>query len=158
MAFIAGQYLVTYGGNSLGQIEDGIELEYTFSDEDIRGDNLGDSIQDAVIRGGDCFANFTMLEWNAAGALAAFWPIAAVFGKIGRVGRLKTSLSAALVLTAVAGTTAAGTPATLSASRAVLPRGFPVRQLFAPRLRRVPMRMQFLPYSYSAEDYWFQTA
>ena len=146
MTFIAGAYTVTYGGNVLGQIEDGIETEFTMQSEDIRGDNLGDTIEDGVYRGGDCFVNFTLTEFNATAAQAAFWPWHAIWGKYGLVGRLLSGMSSTLILTVVAGTTAV--PAALTFPYAILAKGFPLRLLFAPRNRRVPLRMHALPSTY----------
>ena len=156
MAFIAGPYTVTYGGNALGVIEDAPALEMTASVDPISGDNLGDSIQDGVYRGGNLYFDMVLQEYNAAGAAAAFWPYGAL-GVMGQVGRLLTAVDAALVLTAVAGTSASATPATITATNAVLAPNFPVRLLFGSRLRNVPIRFQLLPYTDSGAIKWFVT-
>jgi len=147
MTFIAGPYTMTYNSLSLGIIEDAIRLEITPSEDGIQGDNLGDTIQDGVYRGGNCYIDIVMQEYNAAGALAAFAPWHATFGNIGQVGILKSSLAQTLVLTAVAGTGAATNIATLTSTKAVLAPNFPVSMLLGSRLRNVPLRLQLLPYN-----------
>lgn len=49
--FIAGGYTLTYGGNTIGQLEDGFTIRYASGGDQIRGQNLGDIIQNFVIRG-----------------------------------------------------------------------------------------------------------
>lgn len=159
MGFIAGGYTVSFNAVAVGQIEDGVEMEHVPYYEDIRGDNMGDTIQDGVYRGGDMFMSFTMLEYNAAAGAAAtppaWWPYHNTWGRIGTIGVLQTSLALAVVLTAVAGTSAATLPATLTASKCVIAKGFPTRMLFAPRNRRIPIRFQMLPYDSSGNNIFF---
>lgn len=154
MSFIAGHYTVTYNAQTLGIVEDAIQLEITPAVDPIVGDNYGASVQDGVYRGGNCFIDMVLQEFNATGALDAFWPFADTFGKLGVVGTLLSSFAAALVLTAVSGTTA--TPATLTADKAVLAPNFPIRTLWGTRLRNVPIRFQLLPYLDTGVDYFFE--
>lgn len=155
--FIAGAYLPTFDGSTLGQVEDGISLDYSFASDEIKGDNLGDTTQDDVFRGlaGAMFLEMTLTEFNAAGVLAAFWPWSATWGRIdtGIVGQLGTGLAKSLVLTKVSGPNA--TPTTLTALKAVLAPGYPIRLLFAPRLRRVPLRLKLYPYTASSVNQFF---
>lgn len=152
MSFIAGPSTSTYDTSTLGQIEDGYDLEWvTFADE-IRGDNFAQALQEIIYRGTDAAINYIMLEYNQAGAQKAFWPYHATFGTMGQVGRIVASgigasaaLAKSLVLTAVAGTTAAAVPATLTGARTILAPGFPIRTLFGNRLRRLPLRQILLP-------------
>lgn len=148
MAFIAGPYTFTLGGFSLGVSQNGMELEDISFAERVTGDNLGDSKQDGVYRGKDCFANMILNEYNAAGVNTAFSPYG-TFGTIGQVGRFQSDLAAAFVATVVAGTRAAtlGVPTSITAQKAILAENFPIRLLFAARLRSVPIRLQFLPYA-----------
>lgn len=168
MTFVAGPHTATFtppGGTALalGVTQDGYELEYTKFWDPIRGDNMGETIQDGVIRGGDCFLSFVLNEYDSAAGAKMFWPeaIAAAtdLGKVGQVGRLASSLAGSLVLTPVAGTSAATIgPATLTAAKAILAPGFPVKFLFATRLRTVPIRLQLLPYvDGSSVTRWFET-
>lgn len=153
MGFIAGGYSLTLAGSTLGQIENGIEFEWVQGGETISGDSLGDTAQDGVYRGGNLFANFTLLEYNATSALAAFWPYSGTFGRVGTMGALFSTKMAALVgtlLTALQGGSV--TPTTITASKALLAPDYPVKMLFAPRLRRVPLRFQLFPYD-SAGNY-----
>lgn len=147
MAFIAGQYTVTYGTSpgSVGQIKDGIRLTHTVFKQLITGDNMADSPQDAVWRGMECFAQYTLLEYNAAKALSVMWPYGASYGTMGVIGRTDQNLAEPLILTALAGTPAASTPASLTASKAILAEGYPLELLFAPALREVPIRQRLYP-------------
>lgn len=145
-SFMAGPFTATFNSLALGVVEDGFELEFFAGGEPIRGDNLGDMIQDVVQRGGDVFVNFTLLEWASALAALIFWPQGTTWGKVAATytGSLATAAGAqALILSKVL---TGSTPASLTASKAILAPGFPVRSLFASRLRRVPIRMQLLPY------------
>lgn len=170
MTFIAGPYTATYnpalGGGahlSLGTVEDGFELESTYFADLIRGDNLGESIQDGVYRGKDCYLNCVIEEWNLDGVLRAFNPFIDVdaisdLSEVGQVGRLLTNLAGVLTLTAVAGTTAAATPATLTASKAIIAPGFPLKSLLATRLRKLPLRFLLLPYTDGSDTVHFRMA
>lgn len=160
MAFIAGPYLATFNTavtgaevlQTLGQVEDGFNLDYTSYAEPISGDNLAQAMQEMVLRGLDMFLEFVLLEFNALAAQRIFWPYSATFGTYGQVGRIvgsaigsNNALANKLVLTAVAGTTAATVPITLTAPLAILAQGFPLRLLYGNRLRRVPLRLQLFP-------------
>lgn len=152
---IAGPYTVTWGTPALnvGVTEDGVETEETYFSDPVRGDNLGDTIQDEIIRGGDVYVNFILQEYlnaltalgNGAGIGPIFHPHNTVLGRVGQVGRRLSSIAAPLVLTAVAGTPASAAPATITFALATLARNFPVRLLYASRHRKVPMRMISLP-------------
>ena len=145
MTFIAGPYTYTLAASSLGISEDGFRLRIANRGDAIRGDNLGASIQDFVYRGADLTLETTLQEYDAAGAQSAFWPYDAVLGEHGQAGILASSVAGALVLTAVAGTTAAAAPASLTGTLSVLPPDFNVDLLFAARLRNVPLQFQLLP-------------
>lgn len=146
MSFIAGPYTLTYNSQSLGIIEDAAALEFLNSMQPIVGDNYGDVIQDAVVRNGNMYLDFVLQEYNVAGARAAFWPYSSTFGIMGQSGVLLSSYSQALVLTAVAGTSASSAPASLTFTNCVLAPGHNLRLLFGSRLRNVPLRMLALPY------------
>lgn len=171
MTFIAGPYTATYnpalGGGapiSLGITEDGFEIEHVAFADMIRGDNLGESIQDGVYRGRDCYVNFVAEEMDLDGVRRAilnpFIDCDAIsdIGEVAQVGRLLTNLAGSLVLTAVAGTTAATVPATFTASKAILAPGFPLRYLLATRHRKVPVRFLLLPYTETSDIVHFRMA
>lgn len=148
MSFIAGPYTATYKQLALGQTADGFRLTHSFFKRLITGDSYAQSPQDDVYQGAEMFCQFRLIEYNAAGTKAAMWPYGTylTMGTVGRVSK-QQGLAGSLVLTALAGTPAAGTPATLTFSYAILAEGFPVDLLFAPDLREVPLRMRVYPSS-----------
>src|SRR5689334_14423085 len=101
---VAGPYTVTWGGVALG-----------------------------IQEGAGGFMSMTLEEYKA-GPISAWWPYSATLGRMGVIGRLMYSISAALVLTAVAGTSASTSPATLTASKAILLPGFGTRLMYGPTL------------------------
>lgn len=161
MTFIAGPHTVTYtpstvqGGGaalSLGISEDGYEIEHVAFSDLIRGDNLGEAIQDGVYRGRDAYVNAVVEEWDLEGVrraiLQPYLDADAItdIGEVGLVGRLLTNLAGVLTITPVAGTTAAAANGVFTANKAIIAPGFPIRYLLATRLRRVPIRFLLLPY------------
>lgn len=160
MPFIAGPYQATWNSVSVGQLEDGFEIEHSLSQEDIVGQDMGDSVQDGVYRGGNMFINMTLMEYSQSSAMLALWWVhSQVLGRMGQVGTLmQQTYSQPLVLTAVAGTPALGNPTTITCAHAALAANFDVRLLLAPRLRRVPLRLRLYPYSDGAgHNLWFST-
>lgn len=144
MSFIAGNYSVLYGPDSLGIVDDGIQIEWVSRAEDIITDVGGAAPVDGVYQGLEVNISLVLAEWNAAGAQAAFWPWATTFGKSGAIGRLLTSLAKPLVLTKCAD---AGNqvPATLTFNKAILAPGFNVQTLFGAKHRKVPLQMRAYP-------------
>lgn len=157
--FIAGAYSSTYEAVATGITEDGFELEQqTMAEQVGPTDVYGDSIIDLIHRGGNCYLTATYLPY-VAGTRDAFYP----WGSLGvlstaaaPIGRLGSNVGAALILTATANTPAASTPASLTASLAILAPNSNLRLLFSSKLRKVPMRMLLLPYS-STNIIWFTT-
>ena len=181
LSAITGPYAGTWSGEYLGVTEDGYELEHVMYSEPIRGDNLGDTIQDEVLRGLDMYVNFTLVEHNKAAlvespgqanssihwpnGVSGFNPVGAS-STIGVVGDVLSEYAAPLVLTAQGATPAAASPATITFAGAILARNFPVRILYASRLRRTPLRMICLPNTadgataagqYSSTIYYYTT-
>jgi len=163
MTFIAGAYSATFNAQAVGILEDGWELEQTVQAEMIRGDNMGDTTQDGVFRGGDCFISGVMREYDAAafGAIAHYWdstigqlgtPDAA--GIVDNVGKLLSGLAKQLVLTAATGPNAV--PATITADKAILAPGFPIRYILANRPRVIAIRFQLLPYTSGTDVVWWE--
>jgi hypothetical protein len=163
MSFIAGKYTVTYdnggGAITIGQVSAGFTLEHVVSKQLITGDAQGDSVQDAIYRGHNVFIEFTMMEYDQAGALDVFWPYpgaSGLHGDQGVIGRadvqaLGGGIAGDLVLTVVAGSPADAAsgvlgPQMLTANHAILAEDFPVRMLFAPALRDIPVRLRLYPY------------
>ena len=146
MGLIAGQYTATYGGESVGQIKDGVRVRFTTAAEDVIGDNLAQTKQNGVYQGvSDFDVIFTLLEYNAAASQDLFWPYNATIFDAGTVGVLLSSKVKSLVMTAIAGTPAAAAPATATFANSILAPGFPVELLFAPAIREVPIQLRVYP-------------
>lgn len=159
MSKIVGAYNVTYGGTFVGQTADGIVIEHFVNKRLITGDNEGLTPQDAVFQGHEVFAELTLMEYDRAAVQDMFWPydVATIGGgKQGAVGRLdvESSLVKTLLLdhvpvgneSAGVGTPAETQPTTLTASRAILAEGFPVRLLYGPNdYRFIPIRLRLYP-------------
>lgn len=162
--FIAGRYAGSYGGQDTGMTRQGYELEVQPKEEVINESDLyGLSTIDWIERGADWFLQFESKEYKA-GSLAAFlqrWGGAANMGVISTpalpLGRLASASAQPMVLTATAGTPAAATPASLTASLAQLAPGYNPKILFDSRLRHVPIRLQLLPYPSSSNTICFST-
>jgi hypothetical protein len=155
---IAGGYTATWNSVALGVFEGDAGLptvEHTASAEEIGNTSAyGKSVIDAVYQGANWFSAFTCIEYKA-GPIAAFWPYSATLGVMGTIGVLLYSISQALVLTAIAGTSASATPATLTAAKAILQPGFTGRLNYGPTLRRVPLRFRLFPYITASTVVWF---
>lgn len=143
---ICGQYTVTYGAVACGIMEGdaGVPtLEQTSKAAPLDStDKYGKTTIDAVYLGVDWKCMFVCEEYRA-GSLSAFYPFGAL-GLLGVIGRLYYGMSSALVLTAIAGTPATATPATLTAPKAILTIGFPSKLLFGPIIRKVPISLMLL--------------
>ena len=154
MAFTSGKYDGTLAGSTIGQTADGVKTTHEVSKQLIIGDNFGDAVQDAVYRGINMFVDFTLLEYEAAKALAAFWPYAALIYDMGVIGRLdvaegsaQSAIASQLVFTALANTPAAldSAPLNFTLPRSILRENFPVEILHGPVAREVPISMRLYP-------------
>lgn len=168
--WIAGPYVWTFNGRQIGVTENGFRLNMVSHGDPIRGDNLGDSIQDYVYRGGDVYVEGVLNEWDVslngpptppdktnANTASIFWPWATL-GSTGQVGRLASLVAAPLVGVPAPGTTAAAaTVKNLTITYAVLSPGYDISQLFAARHRTIPIRLQALPAPLvdSGSETWF---
>lgn len=138
----------------------GYELEVTPKFELIdESDAYGMSVIDAIQRGADVFVQWNSREYKA-GPIAAVWgSLTGTAGQLATtaapIGRLASDMSQALVLTSTANTPAASVPATLTATKALVANGWSTKLLFDSRLREVPMRMQFYPYTSGGGVVWF---
>lgn len=152
MAFIAGKYAATFdpvGATSIatiGQIEQGITIDHVVFKEEIRGDNFAQTVQDSVFQGMGVSIAYTLIEWNATNAEILFWPYGTDYLTMDAViGNLDSNLVGSLLLTALTGTPAASAPASITLPRVILANGFPVNVLYAPALRKVPIRQTVYP-------------
>jgi hypothetical protein len=146
---ICGQYTVTWNSVALGIMQGDAGLptiEHSYVEEPIANtDAYGKTVIDGVYQGVNVFASMTCMEYRA-GSIAAWWPFSTL-GRLGVIGRLLYDMSSPLVLTAIAGTPAAASPATLTASKTILAAGFGTRLLFGPTVRTVPLRFRLYPYT-----------
>lgn len=145
---IAGAYTATYNANSVAPTTQGYELEVNFKGEMIGETDLyGETLLDYVYRGADARVMFEAQLYNA-NVLAAFYPWG-TFGQIATaaapIGRLAINVASALVLTAVANTPAAASPATLTASKSIIAPNNNGRLLFNSKHRKVPVSLLLLP-------------
>jgi len=149
--YLAGEYNVTYGGVAVGTMEGDAGLptiEHTAQAEPVANTSrYGKSTLTHFGLGADWFAAFTCLEASPGGAaMSAFWPYG-TFGQMGTIARDLFTLSAALVLTSIAGTPASALPSSVTASHAILVPGFATRLVYGPTLRKVPLRLILYPYN-----------
>lgn len=143
--FVAGAYSAVRNSVALGLTEDGWNLQWEPKQEAIeRSDAYGDMLLDMVWRGCNWFFQAEFLEYRA-GTINATYPWGTM-GQPGVIGRLASAVASALVLTATAGTPAAASPATLTATYSILAPGFNVDAVYSSRLRTMPCRLALLPY------------
>jgi len=148
MTFIAGAFTGQIGGLEVGQAAEGFTIEWFSNQQPITGDVSGRTPQDHVLQNIEVFIEVTMLEWDATGAQALFWPFHATFGRGPVIGSLGSTIAfPQLVLTEVAGTTAAAVvgQSVWTFPDVQLQEGFPVRILFAPALRDIVLRLRVYP-------------
>lgn len=142
--FIAGAYTGTYGGVAMGITDEGYSLQWETKLQAIeKSDVYGEMMIDGVYRGSNWFFQTEFLEYKS-GPLAASFPWGGL-GVQGVIGRLMSDVAAAMVLTATAGTPAVATPASLTATKAILAPGSNPSAQFNSRLRTMPVRLVMLP-------------
>lgn len=154
---VAGPYTGAYSGSDVGIVENGFNLRSTIAKQQILGGNgYGESVIDSVYLGANWFMQFVGMEYSSA--VAAFWTYGAL-GVHGLVGRLDygSSIAAAMVITAVAGTTAAAAPASLTSSQSIMDENINSELSFSPRARFVPITLRLYPYDNSGTVVWFTT-
>ncbi len=148
MAFISGGYNATFDASTLGQVEIGFTLRHSTFQRLITGHSFAQTPQDAVFQGIQMFIDYRLIEYNQAGVIKAMWPFGTThLNMASPVGVLAVGSSKAkqLILTAVAGTPAAATPASVTLPRCILAEGFNVELLYAPDLRIVPISQRVYP-------------
>lgn len=151
---VAGAYTNTFNGAAVGLAAEGYDLQQEVKGEEVRGDYYGESLIDGVVRGANVFLEYENIAYKA-GSLAPFWP----FGTLGEhptPGQLMSDLAKQTVLTVTSGTPAATYgPASLTASKSMLAIGANSRLKFQSMLRRLPIRLQLIPYISSVVR-WYQ--
>jgi len=153
---VAGAYTGTYNAVALGIMnDDGFVLSFQPKGQDINDtDQFAMTLIDGIYRGIDWRVRYRTKEWNAGmqGAFQVFGAAgtnpAPALG-LGVIARLYSAIAKALVLTATTGTPAATSPATLTASLALLAPGVNVDWAFTSKVREVPIEHICLPQSLS---------
>lgn len=91
MSFVSGPYKWYFGPRvgdvtpelePLGVVEDAVNFRLQKASDTIVGDNLGDTIQGVVDRGGNAYLDFVFQEWDKTAVQEMFWPWAANHGTI----------------------------------------------------------------------------
>jgi hypothetical protein len=151
---VSGAMVGTWNGFALGtQNDDGYVLNATVQGEEVnRSDAYGMTLVEAIYRGINWRLQFTGLEWNKPGILAAMQ----AFGSTGApsttftpdlygVGQRWTANCQALVLTATLGNPPT-MPQTLTALSAAIAPQMNMRSMITSKLREAPLEMVLLPY------------
>jgi len=161
LTLIAGRYTVTWNAVALGVLESNGStdpaLELSYLSEPVNQTDLwGDADLDHLIRGSQAFCQLICKEYKT-GSIGAAWPFGtpAIAAPVGVY--MGANYAQALVLTAISGTTASASPATVTATYACLAPNTPLHLLYGPTLRKVPIRWQLLPYTSSGDRHWSQT-
>ena len=167
MAYASGEYTATYNAKALGNTQDGWRMEVTGGRKGVTVDKYGDMEVDGVYRGVNVFFECILKDWaqydTSAGPPAVqsgmndlWWPYSTTFGRVGVVGRLEvqSSMTAALVLTALAGTPAAVAtigPLSITASKAILDADFARTVNFNSEDRSIPVRIRSYPFTVTVD-------
>lgn len=152
---VAGAYTAAWNSVSMGLMEgdqSSPALEQINKAEPVANTNAyGKATIEAFYQGADWFYQ-AILEEFMAGSVGAWWPFGAVPGSMGIIARSFRAMSAALVLTAVAGTPAkdANNLNSITALYAVLAPGYNTRFLMGPTHRKLPIRQILFPYGVTA--------
>jgi hypothetical protein len=170
---VAGAYTATYeapGGSALAlgiQDDNGFELSVVPKGQDINlTDQYGMTLLDGIYRGMDCRLRHKTEEWSD-GLMAVLTTYGDVIADpspsfaLGVVGINYVTLSGTLVLTSTSGTPAATSPATLTATQALLSANNNFTIGFTSKIREVPIEYMLLPYAATLDDtnyvVWFST-
>lgn len=146
--FVAGAYSSSFNSVSCGITQRGYRLLHnTFAEMVNETDVYGQSLIDMVHRGVDVSCVFECKAYKA-GSLTPFYP----WGTLGvlaatatPIGRLASAVASAFVLTSTANTPAATSPASLTATLAILAPNSNLELLFTSLVRNVPNRLSILP-------------
>ncbi len=158
-----GSYTVTYGGNSLGMTtDDGIMIREKRFIQDVRGSQVyGETKLDGIYRGCDVDILLTLREWNAhvRSLLGTYKTSGAFNGTIGLIGVQQSALANTLVLTATASTPAAtaNSPASVTASGAILSGEQDTELLLTPSDRKILVVMSLIPYNSTGDRHLTMT-
>lgn len=147
--WIAGAYTGTYNAVDVGSRDDqGFELEVRTHGEAVdKTDIYGMSLLDYVHQGMSAFLTFNSMVYKA-GSKTPFYPwgnFGVVTTAAAPIARLASDVASAMVMTAVAATPAAASPATVTASKSILPPDSNLKLLYTSKVRKVPIKLALLP-------------
>ena len=172
---IAGRYAATYTHPAGAALDLGIttspggyKVNFTPSWRRIQGtDAYADAVIDMIWRGfKDVGVSFISKEWKAGTVRASnpavsYLSTGATAFDAGLVGRRASDMAGVLIMTAVAGTPAAASPATATVAGVVIRDGFNVSWLFDSTERDMPFDFEVLALTDSASPagarYWAAT-
>lgn len=157
--YISGAYFASYKGLSTGDTESGFTITQDVRQENIeRSDRYGDSMLDYVWRGGNVSCTYTALQARVASTVSAFWPFSSnrwqLSGSANPIGRLASDMAGPFIMTSTAFTPAAAQPASITAGVAIIAPNFSFEDLYDSRLRKIQIRLQYLPYSLAGAVVW----
>lgn len=165
MAFQAGPYKWTAGLSGGGTIDLGVvdgppEVSVTPHMEPIRGDNLGENIQDLILRGHTITLDIIFQEWKPASFDTLFPWTSGVATSLNNafqfvetnMGCLAKAHARTLYATRIASCPADG-GYIWSFFKAIPHPDFAIRWAMGTRLRNVPMRFLLLPHEVSTGVY-----
>jgi hypothetical protein len=151
---IAGRYSGTYYSEDLGILnDDGFELSMQAKAQEINAtDAYGMTLIEAIYRGQDWRIRFRAMEAAKNGVIAALQPFGDAGGaglnpRLGVIARPFTDMTQSLILSATAGTPAAGNPSTLTADEAIMSPTNNTAMLLTSKVREVPIEMVLLPFT-----------
>lgn len=145
--YIAGKYDGTYDGTTIGELAEGWRLSHSRFSRIITGHSGAKTPQDGIHQGGEMFLSMTCIEAYLTKVKLAFWPLSSTLFDLGVIGRLDSAMAKQVIMTALAATPAAASPATITFPLTILAEGYPVEMLFGPDLREVPLRLRLYPNS-----------
>lgn len=160
-SFVAGRYVASYDppgaatAADLGITQDGWQLFLSYAKQLVQTtDAYGDTVIEAIGRGiSNCRLDALALEWKV-GVLTALFPYqttppgitGAGVIELGTIGTLDSAKGGILILTATAGTPAAASPATVTATQAAIRENNDIQIAFDSRLRTIPLSFRVFPY------------
>ena len=139
--YIAGHYTATWNAIDLGTTETGYEIMVHQHEIGVKDDAFGEGDADMIQAGIDYEIQLTSIDWPLIQAALAGQN--AIGATNDHVGVLLSTLGKTLVLTPAAGTSAAASGKTLTATKAVLNGDYSWNK--SHQLRKVPVRFRCLP-------------
>ncbi len=169
IAPISGSYTATFNSNACGIMDDkGFQLIVSPQAQMIdRTDQFGMTLIEMIYLGMNVRMRFRCKEWNSGmqGIMQNYGKVSAgvapsiiVSQAANPIGAKASSVANTLVLTSTASTPAASSPASLTASLAVLAPNSQFDMNFTSAAREVPLELVLIPYASSNINIPFSTA